>query len=199
LTATRRVHVRGAGEALFGGAVRRRSRRLPTSRVRPGRGADDVSPWRYTGEQYDPTAGLYRLGVRYYDPTLGRFTQIDPLKHLLDLRQGNRYSYAADDPANNADPTGETSFFQGLATAVGRAFAIAGLAVGGPTTPFGVGFEIAAGVATGVASYAGGGSVAQAVAAGGVTTAGGLLGLQYGFFLGLLGSAAGGLIGSAQN
>jgi len=69
--------------------------------------AGDANPWRYTGGQYDATTGLYRFGVRYYDPTLGRFTQTDPLKHLLDLRQGNRYGYGGDDPTNTADPSGK--------------------------------------------------------------------------------------------
>ncbi|MEJ1200443.1 RHS repeat-associated core domain-containing protein [Streptomyces sp. CCNWLW238] len=34
-------------------------------------------PYRYTGAYADPT-GLYKMGHRYYDPTLGRFTQPDP-------------------------------------------------------------------------------------------------------------------------
>ncbi|GGX36568.1 hypothetical protein GCM10010383_78380 [Streptomyces lomondensis] len=34
-------------------------------------------PYRYTGAYLDPT-GLYKMGHRYYDPTLGRFTQPDP-------------------------------------------------------------------------------------------------------------------------
>ncbi len=34
-------------------------------------------PYRYAGAYADPT-GLYKMGHRYYDPTLGRFTQPDP-------------------------------------------------------------------------------------------------------------------------
>ncbi|MFD5970962.1 RHS repeat-associated core domain-containing protein [Streptomyces sp. NPDC060311] len=34
-------------------------------------------PYRYAGAYADPT-GLYKVGHRYYDPTLGRFTQPDP-------------------------------------------------------------------------------------------------------------------------
>ncbi|MFG2322322.1 RHS repeat-associated core domain-containing protein [Streptomyces sp. NPDC048568] len=34
-------------------------------------------PYRYVGAYADPT-GLYKMGHRYYDPTLGRFTQPDP-------------------------------------------------------------------------------------------------------------------------
>jgi uncharacterized protein RhaS with RHS repeats len=38
------------------------------------------------------------MGERYYDPTLGRFTQLDPL--------GNGYVYSQDDPVNFSDPSG---------------------------------------------------------------------------------------------
>ena len=34
-------------------------------------------PYRYTGTYLDPS-GLYKMGARYYDPQLGRFTQPDP-------------------------------------------------------------------------------------------------------------------------
>ncbi|MFF8633592.1 RHS repeat-associated core domain-containing protein [Streptomyces pilosus] len=34
-------------------------------------------PYRYAGAYSDPT-GLYKMGYRYYDPSLGRFTQPDP-------------------------------------------------------------------------------------------------------------------------
>ena len=32
-----------------------------------------ANPHRYTGGYLDTTTGLYKLGARYYDPTLGRF------------------------------------------------------------------------------------------------------------------------------
>ncbi len=62
--------------------------------------------WRYASGQADATTGLTKFGVRYYDPSGGRWTQLDPLQHLLDLRQGNRYGYAGSDPINNTDPRG---------------------------------------------------------------------------------------------
>ncbi len=34
-------------------------------------------PYRFAGGYQDPT-GLYHLGARYYDPSIGRFTQPDP-------------------------------------------------------------------------------------------------------------------------
>jgi RHS repeat-associated protein len=83
----------------------------------------DGNPWRYTGGQYDATTGLYRFGVRYYDPNLGRFTQLDPEQHLQDLRQGDRYSYAGGDPINNTDGSGESigDFFAGAGLVLGVA------------------------------------------------------------------------------
>jgi RHS repeat-associated protein len=36
------------------------------------------NPYEYTGSYLDTNLGLYKLGIRYYDPTLGRFTQPDP-------------------------------------------------------------------------------------------------------------------------
>nr|WP_237546093.1 RHS repeat-associated core domain-containing protein [Streptomyces sp. SID5606] len=57
-------------------------------------------PYRYAGAYADPT-GLYKMGHRYYDPALGRFTQPDPSG-----QETNPYLYANGDPINNADPTG---------------------------------------------------------------------------------------------
>jgi hypothetical protein len=46
------------------------------------------------------------MGERYYDPRTGRWTQTDPVDQSTDLRQGNKYMYAAADPVNVADPPG---------------------------------------------------------------------------------------------
>ncbi|MFJ3539615.1 RHS repeat-associated core domain-containing protein [Streptomyces sp. NPDC090109] len=57
-------------------------------------------PYRYAGAYLDPT-GLYKMGARYYDPHLGRFTQPDPSG-----QETNPYLYATGDPINHTDPTG---------------------------------------------------------------------------------------------
>ncbi|MEV5451482.1 RHS repeat-associated core domain-containing protein [Streptomyces sp. NPDC052535] len=57
-------------------------------------------PYRYAGAYADPT-GLYKMGHRYYAPTLGRFTQPDPSG-----QEKNAYLYAGGDPINNTDPSG---------------------------------------------------------------------------------------------
>ena len=87
----------------------------------------DGNPFRYAGSYYDTATGLNKMGVRYYDPTLGRFTQTDPTAHLLDLKQGNRYGYASDDPIDGSDPTGETTWRFGNRTAEFVAGALLGV------------------------------------------------------------------------
>ena len=100
----------------------------------------NANPWRYAGGQYDAITGLTKYGVRYYDSSGGRWTQLDPLQHLLDLRQGNRYAYAGADPINNTDPSGEdflSSAEDGFGTGVaigGTAGCIGGALVGGMAT-----------------------------------------------------------------
>jgi len=68
------------------------------------------NPYRYAGGYTDTTTGLIKFGARYYNPTLGRWTQLDALTSLLDFTNGNRYAYAGDDPINNADPNGHFAF-----------------------------------------------------------------------------------------
>ena len=57
----------------------------------------------YAGGSHDTTTGLTQFGARYYDPTLGTFTQADP-SGLED----NPYQYALFNPINYTDPTGLT-------------------------------------------------------------------------------------------
>jgi RHS repeat-associated protein len=59
-----------------------------------------ANPLRYAGGLRDSN-GLYKFGARYYDPATGTFTQPDPSG-----QESAPYAYAANDPINNADPTG---------------------------------------------------------------------------------------------
>ncbi len=66
------------------------------------------NPWRYAGGFYDTESGLYMMGARYYDPSLGRFLQQDPLGG----GSSSQYTYASSAPCNNSDPTGmETCYW----------------------------------------------------------------------------------------
>ncbi len=66
---------------------------------------------RYTGGYYDTATRLYKLGIRYYDPALGRFTQPDPTS------QSFGHTYADDNPVNFIDPSGAHSVDYGTASA----------------------------------------------------------------------------------
>jgi RHS repeat-associated protein len=50
----------------------------------------------------DAPIRLYKMGTRYYDAALGRFTQVDPIEG----GSANAYDYSGQDPINNNDPTG---------------------------------------------------------------------------------------------
>lgn len=55
---------------------------------------------------YRSVGGTYHYGQRYYDPLSMHWTQTDPLDQAGDLREGNRYLYAAADPIGLTDPSG---------------------------------------------------------------------------------------------
>jgi RHS repeat-associated protein len=59
------------------------------------------NPWRYVSGLLDAQTGLTKFGTRYYDPTLGRFTQRDPISPTF-----ANYRYAGCDPVNRIDPLG---------------------------------------------------------------------------------------------
>jgi len=59
------------------------------------------NPFQYTGGYVDPATWLVKLGARYYEPEMGRFTQPDPSG-----QEANTYLYAAANPINNTDPSG---------------------------------------------------------------------------------------------
>jgi len=64
-------------------------------------GQSDLTSYRFTGRQLDPT-GLYDFRARLYDARLGRFVSPDPK-----LQFPSPYSYAANSPLLVLDPTGE--------------------------------------------------------------------------------------------
>jgi RHS repeat-associated protein len=65
------------------------------------------NPWRFAGQYLDGQTGLYKMGARYDDPAVGRWTQQDPLSQAIDPKQADRYVYAGDNPVNVADPSGK--------------------------------------------------------------------------------------------
>jgi RHS repeat-associated protein len=62
---------------------------------------------RFTGrwaKQYDTTSSLVLMGARPYDPSLGRFVEVDPVPG----GSLNNYDYAGQDPVNNYDLDGRS-------------------------------------------------------------------------------------------
>ena len=73
-------------------------------------GASGTTPnnYLYRGEQWDSDLGLYYLRARYYNPLTGRFISVDS-----EAGEGQRrYQYAAADPVNGMDPTGNEAIVE---------------------------------------------------------------------------------------
>ena len=83
------------------------------------------NPWRLANQYCDPETGLHYNLARYCHPSLGRFLTPDPM--FEPTVGGNLYIYAAGDPINYCDPTGELFFVPiliaiGIGLVVGAAF-----------------------------------------------------------------------------
>jgi RHS repeat-associated protein len=62
---------------------------------------------RFTGQQWEASLGLYDYRARFYDPTLGRFLQPDPIVPEPGNPQAlNRYAYVYNNPLRYTDPSG---------------------------------------------------------------------------------------------
>ncbi|GIV87203.1 MAG: hypothetical protein KatS3mg054_1232 [Chloroflexus sp.] len=62
--------------------------------------------WLYRNELTE-TGGLVKVGVRWYDPAVGRFLQQDPwLGSVYAPLTLNAYGYCVNDPVQMVDPTG---------------------------------------------------------------------------------------------
>jgi RHS repeat-associated protein len=59
---------------------------------------------RFPGQYFDAETGLHYNRFRYYDPGVGRYISADPIGQD---GGANLYTYAANNPVNSVDPTGE--------------------------------------------------------------------------------------------
>ena len=75
-----------------------------------GHAGANAQPFTYVGEvgvRGEPSANLYQMRARYYDPLAARFLTRDPLwPRLADPRALNPYQYAARNPLRFIDPLG---------------------------------------------------------------------------------------------
>ncbi len=70
-------------------------------------GRSTLTIFKFTGKPVSQTTGLYYEYQRWYDPTTGRFTSLDPSAgSLSDPQIQNGYNYARALPTVLVDPTG---------------------------------------------------------------------------------------------
>lgn len=75
--------------------------------TRTGSSSND---YLYAGEQFDRGADAYYLRARYYDPSAGVLLSRDPITGTAGQPTSQQpYLYAAADPINNLDPSGQES------------------------------------------------------------------------------------------
>jgi RHS repeat-associated protein len=69
--------------------------------------------YRYNGKELNEDLGLnmYDYGARFYDPSVGRFTTVDPAAH--EYANVSPYTYVLNNPINAKDPDGRRVFFVG--------------------------------------------------------------------------------------
>lgn len=76
----------------------------------------------YTGQEWDEEIGLYNYHARFYDPSIGRFYQIDPAEQYF-----SPYKYAGNSPVMMVDPDGKIAIIALTALAL----ALVGAYLGG--------------------------------------------------------------------
>jgi RHS repeat-associated protein len=113
----------------------------------------------YTGALTDPVpdesapaTGYTHLGNRWQNPATGTFTQQDSLNKLANPASANTYAYAADNPTNYIDPTGQDDCIAAIVSGAATGFTaglLAGLITAGPSAGLSVPAGILGGTLTG--------------------------------------------------
>ena len=85
---------------------------------------EDENPFRYCGEYYDSSSGIYYLRARYYDPATSRMLSEDSVwsskvklangQEIDDPLSLNLYTYCHNDPINFIDPSGHDRIGTGM-------------------------------------------------------------------------------------
>jgi RHS repeat-associated protein len=66
-----------------------------------------TNPFQFTSREFDAESSLYNMRARYFDPVTGRFCSEDPSGFNDRV---NFYRYVHNDPIDNTDPTGLTTY-----------------------------------------------------------------------------------------
>ena len=70
-------------------------------------GTKEGNDFTFTGKERDENSGLFDYGARWYDPSLGRFIQLDSyLGNVFVPKTLNRHAYGLNNPLRYVDPTG---------------------------------------------------------------------------------------------
>jgi RHS repeat-associated protein len=93
--------------------------------------ANALTSLLYSGEQFNPVAGLQYLRARWYDPSTGRFTRMDPFSgNVQDPLGLHKYTYANGDPVMGVDPSGLAEFsLAGMLCVAGIAASLGAIAL----------------------------------------------------------------------
>lgn len=73
-------------------------------------GTGPQSDFGYNGTYVHQRSGLLMMGARFYNPTIGRFLNRDPIEESGGV---NLFEYAGNDPINRFDPTGTATIQYG--------------------------------------------------------------------------------------
>jgi RHS repeat-associated protein len=102
LASTKRLDYLPFGEELTAGQGLRTAAR--------GYNSSDSIRHKFTLNERDNETGLDYFGYRYYGPTLGRWTTVDPLldfqRNSSEPQAWNQYQYCINNPLNRTDPDG---------------------------------------------------------------------------------------------
>ena len=89
------------------GTLNTRQTYFPYGAKRTTEGSPLPMDYTFTGQKSDDSTGLMFYNARYYDTTLGRFTQADTIvPSPMNPQSLNRYGYVRNNPINLTDPTG---------------------------------------------------------------------------------------------
>ncbi len=140
----------------------------PYGTLRAQSGAGPPEEMRFGG-RFDAATGLVCMGLRYYDPRLGRFISPDMVVGALALDGWNRYAFARENPLRYIDPTG-LSVWDVLAiigvVIVVAALIVAAVFTAGATLPFAFGITVSvSGLLTATAIGVAGGALIGGIAA----------------------------------